>query len=327
MPDTGTPRAKGAEENDETRQPEEEARNILAAAYKNQAENGPSTRRAAIRACKYLKVLVERHGKVIHKVHMAAREHTQQSKRSATSKQQQQPTGGALPKITPELTSELLHCLNAIPDPWPMAKISIDMEKPGQWVTKMCRLYFADIYARRTEGIPKAHPAPGVEATLQEVQRFLPDLEAKMIEFLAEWIVTLLSPATQIVKARAPHLAFMFVKEYWFREFYLGLKVTASLGREESYTRIIDGQVRCITQEHIQKRGQLIWSVEFLIIFVPAWMIPPIYHHSLRREAIKNAAHSHPYGLGPFAPPGSKTRNSPPNQTWEIHEHFDLCMD
>ena len=129
------------------------------------------------------------------------------------------------------------------------------MEKPAQWVTKMCRLYFADIYARKTEGCPKAYPAPGVESTLQEVQQFLPDLEAKMIEFLAEWVVTLLSPATQIVKTRAPHLAFMFVKEYWFREFYLGLKVTASLGREESYTRIIDGQARCITQEQIPKRG------------------------------------------------------------------------
>ena len=45
-------------------------------------------------------------------------------------------------------------------------------------------------------------------------------------------------------------------KEYWFREFHPGLKVTASLNKEESYTRIIDGQVRCITQEHIQKRGQ-----------------------------------------------------------------------
>ena len=122
-----------------------------------------------------------------------------------------------------------------------------------------------------------------------------------MIEFLAEWIVTLLSPATQIVKARASHLTFMFVKEYWFREFYLGLKVTASLDREESYTRIIDGQVRCITQEHIQKGKQLIWNVEFLTIFVPAWMIPPIYH-SLRRECIKNAAHSHPYGVRSVRP-------------------------
>ena len=122
-----------------------------------------------------------------------------------------------------------------------------------------------------------------------------------MIEFLAEWVVTLLSPATQIVKARASHLTFMFVKEYWFREFYLGLKVTASLGRDESYTRIIDGQVRCITQEHIQKRWQLIWNVEFLTIFAPAWMIPPIYH-SLRRECIKNAAHSHPYGVRSVRP-------------------------
>ena len=96
----------------------------------------------------------------------------------------------------------------------------------------MCRLYFADIYARKTEGFPHGIPAPGVGPTLTEVEKFLPDLEAKMIEFLAEWMVTLLSPATQIVQARAPHLTFMFVKEYWFREFYLGLKVTASLDRE-----------------------------------------------------------------------------------------------
>ena len=83
---------------------------------------------------------------------MAARAHTQQSKKAAADKQQYQPTGGTLPKITPTLTSELLHCLTAIPDPWPMAKIGIDMEKPAQWVTKMCRLNSADIYARRTAG-------------------------------------------------------------------------------------------------------------------------------------------------------------------------------
>ena len=117
VPDRGTPRAKAAEDKDGTRQPEDEARDILAAAYKNQAENGPNTRRAAIRACKYLKVLVERHGKIIHQVHMAAREHTQQSKLATANKQQHQPAGGTLPKITPELTSELLHCLTAIPDP------------------------------------------------------------------------------------------------------------------------------------------------------------------------------------------------------------------
>jgi len=35
------------------RSPEEEARDILATAAKNQAEDGPNTRRAAVRACKY----------------------------------------------------------------------------------------------------------------------------------------------------------------------------------------------------------------------------------------------------------------------------------
>ena len=40
----------------------------------------------------------------------------------------------------------------------------------------------------------------------------------------------------------------MLLKEYWFRELYLGLKVTASFDRSESYTRVIDGQVRCITR-------------------------------------------------------------------------------
>ena len=93
----------------------------------------------------------------------------------------------------------------------------------------------------------------------------------------------------------------MLVKEYWFRELYLGLKVTASLGREESYTRIIDGQVRCITQEKLPKYVQVVWNVQFLTVFVPAWMIPPIYH-SLRRECIKNATHSHEIGVRSVRP-------------------------
>ena len=70
-----------------------------------------------------------------------------------------------------------------------------------------------------------------------------------MIEFLAEGMVTLLMPASHVLEVRAPHLSFMMLKEYWFRELYLGLKVTASFDRAESYTRVIDGQVRCITPE------------------------------------------------------------------------------
>ena len=108
----------------------------------------------AIRACKYLKTLVDRYGSVIYEVHMAAWVHTQNSKGAVSSNTQYQPTGQSLPKISPELTSELLHCLTAVPDPWPMAKITIDIEKPAQWVSKLSCLYFADIYARKTEGFP-----------------------------------------------------------------------------------------------------------------------------------------------------------------------------
>ena len=110
-----------------------------------------------------------------------------------------------------------------------------------------------------------------------------------MIEFLAEWLVTFLIPATHVLEVRAPHLSFMFLKEYWFRELYLRLKVTASFDRSESYTRVIDGQVRCITPEIKPQNLQVIWNVQFITVFVPAWMIPPVYH-SLRRESIKNAS-------------------------------------
>ena len=64
--------------------------------------------------------------------------------------------------------------------------------------------------------------------THQATQNILPKLEARIIEFLSEWLVTFLMPAKHLLDTRAPHLYFMFLKEYWFKELYLGLKVTAS---------------------------------------------------------------------------------------------------
>ena len=96
-----------------------------------------------------------------------------------------------------------------------------------------------------------------MEPALKAVQNILPKLEARIIEFLSEWLVTFLMPAKHVLDTRAPHLYFMFLKEYWFRELYLGLKVTASFDRSESYTRIIDGQVRCITPDFKPKDLQV----------------------------------------------------------------------
>ena len=69
-------------------------------------------------------------------------------------------------------------------------------------------------YARRTVGLPSATHVPDIETTLQAVQKILPKLEARMIEFLAEWPVTFLIPATHVLEVRAPYLSFMFLKEY-----------------------------------------------------------------------------------------------------------------
>ena len=55
-------------------------------------------------------------------------------------------------------------------------------------------------------GLPSPTHVPDIEAALQAVQKILPKLEARMIEFLAEWLVTFLMPATHVLE------------EYWFRE-------------------------------------------------------------------------------------------------------------
>ena len=80
----------------------------------------------------------------------------------------------------------------------------------------------------------------------------LADLELRVIEFFSEWLVALLMPVRHVLETRSPHLSFMLLKDYWFKEFYLGLKVAASLDRTESFIKTIEGQVRCITAEFKQ---------------------------------------------------------------------------
>jgi len=69
---------------DQAKAREEEARDTLARAVKNQAEDGPNTRRAAIRAYKYLYAMVNQHGPLIQRTYEAAKEHATRSKGTAT---------------------------------------------------------------------------------------------------------------------------------------------------------------------------------------------------------------------------------------------------
>ena len=92
----------------------------------------------------------------------------------------------------------------------------------------------------------------------------------------------------------------MLLKEYWFRELYLGLKVTASFDRSESYTRVIDGQVRCITRNQAtEPAGHLERAVYHSVC---AGMDDPSVYHSLRRESIKNASSASAIGVQSVRP-------------------------
>jgi len=72
-----------------------------------------------------------------------------------------------------------------------------------------------------TPGQVSRKHVPDIAGALRAVQTILPKLEVKMIEFLAEWMVTLSMPASHVLEVRASHLFFMMLKEYWFRELYL----------------------------------------------------------------------------------------------------------
>ena len=143
---------------DQSKLREEEARDILPTAIKNQAEDGPATRKAAIRAYRYLHAMVRQHGPAIQEAYDAAKTRAARSKGPGAKEadtqdpSERQPISRELPTIPPDLTSELLHCLSTLPDPWPLAKITINMESASQWVSKMGRLFFADEFVRHAVG-------------------------------------------------------------------------------------------------------------------------------------------------------------------------------
>ena len=88
------------------RSPEEEARDILAVAAKNQPEDGPNTRRAAVRACKYLRAMVNQYETTIKSVHIAARTPAQKSKGTVEPAVDYRPQGEALPVISADSGSQ-----------------------------------------------------------------------------------------------------------------------------------------------------------------------------------------------------------------------------
>ena len=100
----------------------------------------------------------------------------------------------------------------------------------------------ADEYVQRPNNPNTAVQTPEIPNALRTVKGVLADLELRVIEIFSEWLVALLMPARHVLETRSPHLSFMLLKDYWFKELYLGL-------------------MRCITAEFKQTGVNLAWNV------------------------------------------------------------------
>ena len=70
------------------------------------------------------------------------------------------------------------------------------------------------------------------------------------------------------------------------------------------------GKVRCIAAEFKQTGVNVAWNVSNLNVFLPAWMVPPVYH-SIYPEEIKCRNSRTVMGVNPNAQPGLKMRPQP----------------
>ena len=99
----------------------------------------------------------------------------------------------------------------------------------------------------------------------------------------------------------------MLVKDYWFKEFYLGLKVAASLDRTESFIKTIEGQVRCITAEFKQTGVNVASNVSHINVFIPGWFRQCTTASAVRKS--NAATPGRPWKSNPYAQPSLKMRS------------------
>ena len=93
---------------------------------------------------------------------------------------QYRPKEGELPVIAPELTSELLHCLSTLPDPRPLAKITIDMEKLASDLQNVPALFRRRI-RQGTVGVPTTAQVPDLEPAFKATQNILPSWRQELL--------------------------------------------------------------------------------------------------------------------------------------------------
>ena len=76
----------------------------------------------------------------------------------------------------------------------------------------MGRLFFADEYVRHHVDAHTAKQSLLQATAIKVVREVLPDRELRVIEFLSEWMVSLLMPAKHLIESRSPTCSLCWVK-------------------------------------------------------------------------------------------------------------------
>ena len=210
--------------------------------------------------------MVNQYGSIIQEVHKAARIHTQLSKGTAGSTTQYRLQGGELPVKSPELTSELLHCLSTLPDPCH----GQDHYRYGETKPVGLQIVPALLCWRICQTNSRSTSATQVQTSRQHSRR--PENPSKAWgknDWIPGWMVGHLPSTSHTRIGSEGTSSFLYVPQRLLVSRTIPrLEVTASLDRSESYTRVIDGQVRCITPEIKPQNLQVIWNVLFITVFV-----------------------------------------------------------
>ena len=110
-------------------------------------------------------------------------------------------------------------------------------------------------------------------------------LEARIIEFLSEWLVTFLMPAKHVLDTRAPTFILCSLKNTgsvisWSQSHYI-LRPIGVIHTNYRWT----GQMHHTRLQAQRPAGSM--ERQFITVFVPAWMIPPIYITACAGKALK----------------------------------------
>ena len=142
------------------------------------------------------------------------------------------------------------------------------MEKPSQWVSKLCRLYFADEYARRTVGVPRQHTS---QTSKQRSRRSRKSPKAwGKNEWIPGWMAGHLPDTSHTRIGSEDTSSFLYVPQR--------ILVSRIIPRLEGHgifwpIWIVHTshrcQVKCITPEIKPQNLQVILNVQFITVFVP----------------------------------------------------------